>query len=184
MEKEIPAIKNVDQTDITAALDMAIVERRTLDGGIQTSFAIDDYGYGLIHLAWYLADQTRFLMFGIVELYPAEFPAPLDTPEKHLTLKNLGRRNRLYVKRTCMPARAALEWYVECLQGPIQVPGDLDPVGNPKSLTTAGFVEEPQWPQLIAASDQVIEELYLHLQEFAETLSDALCYPAVIVVAV
>lgn len=155
MEKEIPSTKNVDQTDISGALDVDIVERPALDGGIQTSFAIDDYGYGLIHLAWYLADQGRFLMFGLVELYPVEFPAPLDTPEKYLALKRLGRRNRLYVKRTCMPAKAALDWYVRCLQGQIQLPGDLDSVGAPKSLMTAGFVEEPQWPQLIAASDQV-----------------------------
>jgi hypothetical protein len=43
----------------------------------QPAFAVDDYGYGLIHLAWYRADQARSLMFGFVELYPSEFPAPL-----------------------------------------------------------------------------------------------------------
>ncbi|MGD0470299.1 MAG: VPA1262 family N-terminal domain-containing protein [Terriglobales bacterium] len=123
--------------------------------GAQTPFALEDYGYGLIHLAWYLADQARFLMFGSVELFPVEFPSPLDTPEKYLALKRLGRRNRLYVKRTCMSAKAALDWYTRCIQGQIELPGDLDSKGAPKSLATSQFVQEPQWPHLVTVSDQI-----------------------------
>ena len=76
-----------DQTDISGALMWILSSGRHLMGISKHPSAIDDYGYGLIHLAWYLADQGRFLMFGLVELYPVEFPAPLDTPEKYLALK-------------------------------------------------------------------------------------------------
>jgi hypothetical protein len=121
----------------------------------QRPFAIDDYGYGLIHLAWYFADRARFLMFGSVELYPVEFPSPLETPEKYLALRQLGRRNRLYVKRTCLSAKAALDWYLRCIEGQIELPGDLDANGIPKFLASTGFVQEPQWPHLVTVSDQI-----------------------------
>jgi hypothetical protein len=123
--------------------------------GAQMRFAIDGYGYGLIHIAWYFADQARYLMFGFVELYPTEFPSPLETPEKHLALKCFGRKNRLYVKRTCLPAKTALDWYLRCIQGQIQLPNDLDSASNPKMLAAAGFAQEPHWPQLITGSDQI-----------------------------
>ena len=128
---------------------------REIEAFTRAPIAISDYAHGLIHLAWYLADQARFLMLGFVELYPAEFPPPLETPEKHLALKRLGRRNRLYVKRTCMSARAALDWYLRCIQGQIELPGDLDSKGAPKSLATSQFVQEPQWPHLVTVSDQI-----------------------------
>jgi hypothetical protein len=155
MTKMTLAPKKIDQADLTGALGVNPIQRKALDMSPQTSVAIDDYGYGLVHIAWYLADQARFLMFGFMELYPAEFPAPLDTPEKHLALKRLGRRNRLYVKRICLPAKVAVDWYVRCIQGEIRLPGDLDSTGAPKLLASARFAEELQWPQLIVASDQV-----------------------------
>jgi hypothetical protein len=128
---------------------------RELEASTRAPIAIGDYGYGLIHLAWYFADQARFLMFGSVELFPLEFPSPLDTPEKNLRLKRLGSRSRLYVKRTCLSATAAVDWYLRCIEGQIELPGDLDAKGAPKFLAGTGFVQEPQWPHLVTASDQV-----------------------------
>jgi hypothetical protein len=31
----------------------------------QAAFGVGDYGFGLIHLAWYRADQARLLMFRV-----------------------------------------------------------------------------------------------------------------------
>lgn len=121
----------------------------------EVSFNISDYGHALIHLAWYRVDQMRFLMFGFVELYPLEFPEPLETPEKVLKLGRLGSRNYIYVKRTCMTSEAALEWYLGGIKGEIVLPDDPDRRGAPKVLLTAGFAQEPQWPQLITASDRI-----------------------------
>lgn len=128
---------------------------RNLEASTRVPIAIGDYGYGLIHLGWYFADQARFLMFGFVELYPLEFPSPLDTPEKNLRLRRLGSRSRLYVKRTCLSATAALDWYLRCMKGRIELPGDLDAKGAPKLLASTGFVQEPQWPHLVTVSDQI-----------------------------
>lgn len=145
----------------------------------QKPFAVADYGYGLIHLAWYLTDQERFLMFGSVELYPLEFPAPLDTPEKNLRLRRLGSRSRLYVKRTRLSATAALDWYLRCMEGQIDLPGDLDAKGAPKFLASTGFVQEPQWPHLVAVSDQIpfVSQLWhaprIHLLLQPDLLADA-----------
>jgi len=118
-----------------------------------TVVKIEDYGDALVHLAWYRADQSRFLMFGLVELYPAEFPSPSEIAEQNLPLRRLGRRNYLYAKRIRMTAKAAVDWYVRCIGGTIELPGDFDSRGNPKFLAAAGFVQEPRWPHLIAASD-------------------------------
>ncbi len=121
----------------------------------RTPFAVEDYGHALIHLAWYRVDQARSLMFGFVELYPVEFSAPLETPEKDFRLGRLGSKNYLYVKRTRMAAKTAVEWYIRCTQGQIHLPNDLDRKGASKALVTAGFAQEPQWPQLITASDGI-----------------------------
>lgn len=128
---------------------------REIEASTRAPIAIGDYGYGLIHLAWYLADQARFLMFGSVEMYPLEFPSPLGTPEKYLRLRRLGSRSRLYVKRTCLSAKGALDWYLRCMEGQIELPGDLDGKGAPKFLASSGFVQEPQWPHLVTVSDQI-----------------------------
>src|ERR1039458_9635763 len=88
----------------------------------QALFVIGDYGHALLHIAWYRADHARSLIFGFVELYPLEFPAPQETPEKSLRLRRLGSRNYLYFKRTRMPAKTAIEWYERCIQGEIHLP--------------------------------------------------------------
>ncbi len=116
---------------------------------------INDYGHALIHLAWYRADRARSLMFGVVELYPSEFPAPIGTAEKDFELRSFGNKNRLYVKRVCVPAKTAVEWYERCIHGVIEIPNDLDGRGSPKLLSASGFAQEPQWPRLITASDRI-----------------------------
>ena len=120
-----------------------------------THLAIGDYGHALVHIAWYRADQARSLIFGFVELYPSEFSAPHETPEKSFKLPRLGSRNYLYLKRTRMTAKAAVDWYVRCIQGEIYLPNDLDRNGSPKVLAGAGFAQEPQWPRFIIISDQL-----------------------------
>jgi hypothetical protein len=127
--------------------------RSDADANLQSSIAVEDYGHALIHLAWYRADKARFLMFGFVELYPTEFPAPSGTPEQQFPTRRLGRQNYLYAKRTCMTAQAAVDWYLQCIGGTIMLPGDLDAKGNAKHLATAGFVQEPRWPKLIMVPD-------------------------------
>ena len=89
-------------------------------------------------------------MFGLVELYPAEFPSPSEIAEQNFQLRRLGRRNYLYVKRIRMTAKAAVDWYERCIGGTIELPGDYDSRGNPKFLAAAGFVQEPRWPHLIS----------------------------------
>jgi hypothetical protein len=122
---------------------------------VQSPYAIDDYGHALVHLAWYRADRARYLLFGFVELYPGEFPAPPETPEKNLALKRLGNKNRLYLKRSRMTAKAALAWYLRCVHGTVELPDDFAPDGGPKSLAITQFVQEPQWPQLITVCDTI-----------------------------
>ncbi len=106
-------------------------------------------------MAWYRSDQARFLMFGFVELYPTEFPPPSETLEKNLPIRRLGRRNYLYVKRSCMSAQAAVDWYLRSIGGTVELPGEVDSKGKTKLLATAAFVQEPQWPHLITASDMI-----------------------------
>lgn len=120
----------------------------------QSPLGVGDYGHALVHIAWYRADQARSLMFGFVELYPVEFSAPQETPEKSFKLRRLGSRNYLHLKRTRMAADTAIDWYVRCIQGDIRLPNDLDHNGVPKVLASAGFAQEPPWPQLITISDQ------------------------------
>jgi hypothetical protein len=125
------------------------------DTKLRTSIAVEDYAYGLVHLAWYREDKARFLMFGWVELYPTEFTAPSETPEQCFPIRRLGRQNYLYAKRTCMSAQAAVDWYLQCIGGTIALPGDLDPKGKAKHLATDGFVQEPRWPHLVMAVDSI-----------------------------
>jgi hypothetical protein len=127
----------------------------TSDVPLPTVLNIADYGHALVHLAWYRADQVRFLMFGLVELYPSEFPAPSEVAEQSFALRRLGRRSYLYVKRSRLGAQAAVDWYLRCLGRTIELPGDLDSSGNPKFLAAAELVQEPQWPHVITVSEML-----------------------------
>lgn len=107
-----------------------------------------DYNHALIHLAWYRDGNTRYLIFGVVELFPAEFPSPDPAEEHALPIKIFGSQSCIHVERFIVSAQEALSWYLECRNGGVTVPG----VKN-KILLTGSFEEEPTWPHLITAND-------------------------------
>lgn len=113
-----------------------------------------DYQYALVHLAWYRKDQARFLLFGMVELFPAEFPPPDPTPELSLRTRVLGRQDYLYLCRYGMSAADALGWYADCRAGTVALP---EPGWEPgksqrKCLATTALHTEPAWPHLVSGT--------------------------------
>lgn len=112
----------------------------------------DDYNHALIHLAWYREGQKRYLIFGMVELFPAEFPVPDASDEFSLPVKSFGERSCIYVRRFSVAAKDALYWYLECRNGNMIIPEAAGQLPNIK-LITCGLAEEPTWPHLITTND-------------------------------
>ncbi|WP_206782035.1 VPA1262 family N-terminal domain-containing protein [Azospirillum argentinense] len=113
----------------------------------QSSNLIDDYRHALIHLAWYRENRQRFLLFAMVELFPAELPLPDPTEEQTFAVRSLGRQHSVYLRRIPMTVQDALEWHKRALQGTVLVPDDTP---TPVDLANSGFAQEPVWPYLLA----------------------------------
>jgi len=117
---------------------------------------VGDYGGALVHLAWYTNMDTghRTLIFGLVELYPAELSSLDTTKELRYSLKVPSdarggkRRHRLYVQRFCLSLKKAVAWYDACRVGKVTIPVEGD-----FPLEHSAFVEEPRWPQLASTND-------------------------------
>ncbi|WP_437527289.1 VPA1262 family N-terminal domain-containing protein [Sorangium sp. So ce726] len=118
-----------------------------------------DYSHAVVHLAWDLHKRTkeRVLLFGLVELLPAEVPPPADDGEQVRELRKSERR--VYVRHTVMPAGRALEWYLRCRRGDAVLPTDDGTLPAPgdeqaRRLRLLDLGEEPPWPSLALAVEQ------------------------------
>ena len=114
------------------------------------------YGYGqaVIHLVWFRDDKTRYLLFGMVELRPAELPHIASSSEKKARSGTKGR-TYLYYRRFAYSVDAAISWYKAALTGNPVLPADPEhpKPGEGVSLQGGSFVEEPPWPGLVASND-------------------------------
>ncbi|WP_438039894.1 VPA1262 family N-terminal domain-containing protein [Sorangium sp. So ce128] len=118
-----------------------------------------DYSHAVVHLAWDLHKRTkeRVLLFGLVELLPAEVPPPTDDGEHVRELRKSERR--VFVRHTVMPAGRALEWYLRCRRGDAVLPTDDGTLPAPgdeqaRRLRLLDLGEEPPWPSLALAVEQ------------------------------
>ena len=113
------------------------------------------YSQAIIHLAWFLDDTVRHLLFGMVELRPNEFPDTVGcAPQRHRAESR--SRKYLYYRRFVMSATDALEWYKSASGGsPITLPCDRNnpTLGDGAALSTGAFVQEPCWPQTITSNE-------------------------------
>lgn len=113
----------------------------------------NDYAHALIHLAWYREDKKRFLVFGMVELFPAEFLPPEPSEKMSLSTINFGRQHDLNIQRVVISSKDALSWYLECRNTSITIPAAFGEKLAGKALQTSPLAEEPSWPHLITSND-------------------------------
>ena len=120
----------------------------------EKTLELKGYGQAVIHLAWYRADQTRHLLFGMVELRPTEFP---DVSSCMLKNARIGNKDRVYLhyRRFVVTVDAAMSWYEAALAGNTVLPTDPDhpTPGDGAELQAAEFVQEPPWPAFVTSSD-------------------------------
>ena len=83
------------------------------------------YGQAVIHLAWYRNNQTRHLLFGMVELRPTEFSNVSSCTLKSARIGNKGG-TYLHYRRFSFTADAAISWYEAALAGNTVLPNDAD----------------------------------------------------------
>jgi len=112
-----------------------------------------DYHHSLIHLAWLVVERQRYLVFGLVELFPAELPPPEGTREETWHYRDdEDVTHRIYVRRRRWSAAEALSWYDECRASRVVMPGEKNSPAI-KFLATTGLSDDPPWPGLVAAND-------------------------------
>lgn len=112
-----------------------------------------DYHAAVVHLVWNVnrKSQERTLLCGAVELLPLEIPAPLEVPERSLTLSGA---HFLYVVDRVLPVAAALDWYAQAKAGSPPRPntkGEFNP-GTSDKFANMALDEEPQAPAFCMAT--------------------------------
>ena len=120
----------------------------------ENELQLKGYGQAVIHLAWYRNDQTRHLLFGMVELRPTEFPHVSSCMLKSARIGNKGRAY-LHYRRFSVNVDAAISWYEAALAGNTVLPTDPDhPMrGDGADLQVAEFMQEPPWPGVVTSRD-------------------------------
>jgi hypothetical protein len=120
----------------------------------------EDYERAVLHLAWdrRIGTNERTLLFAWVELLPVEVPPPLDDGEQRTRLGETSD-HEISLRRSVVPARRALAWYLECRRGVAVLPDDAGQVPEPAEAGSASVVladlgEEPPWPTLVCVSGE------------------------------
>lgn len=106
-----------------------------------------DYNSALIHLAWFRDGKERTLLFGMVELIPAECLPPETSEEIEYKVTGFGRQHYLYVRRFAVAVDAALAWYCDGMRGDLTIPEA--PGQSRVTLRASKFDCEPPWPNLV-----------------------------------
>ena len=110
------------------------------------------YGQAVVHLAWLRDDKVRYLLFGMVELRPHEFPAADSSPEQH---RQAANKSRLYLhyRRFVMPVEEAIAWYEAAIEGNVALPASDDNTPQSSQTMRGGpFFMSPAWPRLVASN--------------------------------
>ena len=113
---------------------------------------VDDYKRAQIHLAWRglkteSGEARNELVFGLVELLPAEFPEPTPEPLQSLSL-HAGREGKLCVGRAPAPAAEAAAWFRDASARQPRFPPEPDGSYKPHKLYVDAQLWEPDWPSL------------------------------------
>ena len=112
------------------------------------------YGQAVIHLAWIRDDQVHYLLFGMVELRPSEFPIIGSSDEQVLEGNGMSR-SCLHYRRFALPVTAAIHWYRRSMDGDVQLPAAQSdsPTGDGGILLCGGpFASSPAWPTLAVSN--------------------------------
>ena len=114
------------------------------------------YRQAVIHLAWFRDDTVRHVLFGMVELRPAELPDTVGRPVKRAHLQGKSRKY-LHYRRFALPAEKAIDWYQGAANGSLILPSDPNhpTQGDGAKLESGPFVQEPPWPHFAASNDLV-----------------------------
>ena len=104
----------------------------------------EDYGWAIIHLAWWRKEAQRQLVFGYIELLPTEFPEPSASAELDIKTAKFAARSDLNYKRFVTRADEAIEWYERYAVS--QEKTSL-PMSGDKLLEAGNFEAEPTWGQ-------------------------------------
>lgn len=119
-----------------------------------------DYETAVIHIVWDRQHPSgvRTLLFGFVELLPAEMPAPIDDYDPHGERLGGKSEHHIHVRHTVVTASRALSWYLACRRGVALLPendGQLAAEDDIRAtrLRVAELGEEPPWPTVICTAD-------------------------------
>ena len=112
-----------------------------------------DYGQAVVHLAWLRDDETRHLLFGMVELLPLEFPDIENSPE-HCHRATNKDRLYLYYQRFSMTIEEVISWYEAAIEGRLILPkSDRNTPRLNRTMRSGSFRMSPTWPELVVSND-------------------------------
>ena len=118
------------------------------------------YGQAVLHLAWFRDDGVYYLLFGMVELRPAELPLDPGCSTKTIRSGNRGRKY-LHYRRLAASVGDAIAWYQKAMTNDLALPDEREPNQH---ITFQGgpFVQEPRWPDLVTSNDLVFAPDWMH----------------------
>lgn len=128
---------------------VVLVQRHTVQPTDPLETLDEDYTSAVIHLAWAEEQQEQqTLLFAFVELLPTEVPPPLDDGPQSLGLG--PERPMVRLRRLVVPARSAVEWYLDCRRGEVALPGANGALrAVPSEAVDVVRGEDPPWPTLV-----------------------------------
>ena len=113
-----------------------------------TNFLLNDYRYGALNILWSCTNGHRTLIFAYIELFPNEFPIPIEIDEVEHNARKI--KTRFYYRRIVASAEILLNWYQKALQGEII---SLFWQQDNEKFESTTYEQEPIYPDLLLSNN-------------------------------
>lgn len=112
-----------------------------------TKLLLEDYKYAALNILWSCENGKRTVIFAFIELFPNEFPKPIEIKEDDNKLKKSNIR--IYYKRIICLVSDALNWYKNAVDNkPLNMFWQKN-----ERFEIINYEQEPVYPDFLLASD-------------------------------
>ena len=112
-----------------------------------SNMLLEDYHYAALNILWLYDNGKRTLIFAFIELFPNEYPKPINIQENSHSIKKT--KQRLFFARVIDTAENILNWYSNILLG--NIPHMFWQNNEPFELIN--YEQEPIYPNFLLSDN-------------------------------
>ena len=114
---------------------------------INSNMLLEDYKYAALNILWLYDNGKRTLIFAFIELFPNEYPKPINIQENSHSVKKTNKR--LFFARIIDTVENILNWYSNISSGNVSHMFWQ----NNEPFELINYEQEPAYPDLLLSNN-------------------------------